>query len=879
MLPLVLAAALVVPVKASAATTIIASAAPNATLSLTVTSATGPRRLELAAGPSGRVRYAIPRDATGLDLSEPGASAHVSVEPALAKPAPFAFVTPPTAFAQGDLATIDVRGFDPLHGGARVDGIAATILAASDRSVVAQIAGAPGLGPHALTLSSGRIAFTARVFVIHAGVTVGGPAQVGVPRPVTFTVDGLGDTPAKVELALTGDATFANGEPTIDLPVDDGKADTTMKAKTGYGIDLKWHLDIAPRYRLGLAYDVPEATPTPNVSVNPTPTPLPCTLALADGAFEAMQGIYQDDPAFQEKPDQLRREDGSIISYYGELDMVKGRPAKLVGVDRYVKDGVLTPVNERNHIFLAGTTNCSEPVAVKMRFTLYEQGAGPRILYTSPVVAYIGLRGYGKPRRVPWRAVVLAYTGVPEAAPFTFAVGANHYAIKAELIDDHDRGTGMLMWVNGYTAVTTGPLLRILPVVLTTPASPDTYETVAEKLLKQSDRIRAESYENIPDIYPLKPNGLPMPIVGEPIDLRGSVIDSKWFDSLRFDVFIKERYKENLAAALADRLSATTVMDGVGRTVAVMSDADFDTFAGDRVNGYTISTKLVSIRWSRPWGTVAHEIGHTLPEFLWSVDQMQAQCGKDYHNQSGDVAYGMQLTRKNVTIPPERRVGYPEDPMQSAGDKAWISQCTYANLLGALQNGVDPPILLTRFYLARPVKGAVVASFQPAYETQGVASAKHNGTFSLVARDAGGNVLDQERFEPQWYDDNGKEYHELAMQIRLRYDARIARLDLLHGASTLASMTMSSTAPSVAVDAASIVRRTVRVRWHGAVEAGRTARYTVFTSMDGRWYDERIFERPVTSAYLTIVAKRVPKFVRVVVTDGSRNAQATVPIR
>ena len=92
-------------------------------------------------------------------------------------------------------------------------------------------------------------------------------------------------------------------------------------------------------------------------------------------------------------------------------------------------------------------------------------------------------------------------------------------------------------------------------------------------------------------------------------------------------------------------------------------------------------------------------------------------------------------------------------------------------------------------------------------------------------------------------------------------------------------MTMSATTPTVGVDSAAIAGRMVRLRWHGTVETGRTARYTVFTSMDGKWYDERLFEVPATSATLPIVWKRIPKYVRVVVTDGSRNAQATVPIR
>jgi hypothetical protein len=186
--------------------------------------------------------------------------------------------------------------------------------------------------------------------------------------------------------------------------------------------------------------------------------------------------------------------------------------------------------------------------------------------------------------------------------------------------------------------------------------------------------------------------------------------------------------------------------------------------------------------------------------------------------------------------------------------------------------------LLARFYLARPVNGGVVASFKPSYVMGGNATPAHQGKFALVAFDGAGAEVTRTTFEPQWTDNNEHEHHIIPVQIRIPYSATIARLDVVNGASTLASMTMSASAPSVRVDRATISGNTVHLKWSGRVEAGRTPVYTVFTSIGGTWFDERLFEVTGTSADLPILPKRRPTAVRVVVNDGSRNAQATVPL-
>lgn len=871
---LLLFAALLAPSSASAGGTVTGSAAPNATITATATTPAGQQASHVQADAAGHYRFKVPLVASAVDFLQAGQPpAHLTVKPAPHGTVAFSFATVPTAFQRGEIAALSVNGFRPLDAVVRVDGRAAgvSIAAASDLSVLLQLDDGLPRGAHSLTLASGGVALTARVYLVNAAVSVGPPAQLHVNRPVLFTADGLENEPAKVELTLTGNAVFANGKTQVELPVEQGKAQTTMRADSATGVNLRWHLDLAPRYALG--YNLAEIPTEPS----PTPGP-PCHAELTDGAFEAMQGPYQDDPVFTNKPEQLVREDGPAISYFGHLDLIKDRPTLLVGVDHYARNGVIVPVDSRDRIFMKGTTNCSEAVGVKLRFKLYERGSAPRLLYTSPVLTYVSLRGSGKARRVPWEASLNAYSGVP-ATPFTLTSGANFYAIKAELVDIHDRETGLSMWLNGYTSVTTGPSIRFLPIVLSHSPNPNSFADRSAALLVEAHRLRQQSYDYIPDVYPLAPRGLPMPTVAEPIDLTGSVLDTKFGDFLRFDISIKDRYQQNLEAALADRLSATTAIEGASRTVAVLSDGDFTALVGDYATGTTLTTKLVVVRWTRNWPTVAHEIAHTLPEFLWSVDQMVAQCDKNYHNEDGTFAYGMQLTRANAIIPPEHREGYPRDIMQGNSSDAWISQCTYDNLTGALKVATDPIVLLARFYLAQPVHGGVVASFKPSYEVAGTPSRTQGGTFSLIALDAAGNEVRRVRFEPQWSDDNGVIHHIITVQLRIPYSATIARLEVRRDAALLASMAMSTVAPTVRIDSARIAANLLHLRWSGRTERGRSASYTVWTSRDGKHFDERLFEVAVTQAALPVLRGRRPVAVRVTIDDGSRNAQTTARLR
>lgn len=625
-------------------------------------------------------------------------------------------------------------------------------------------------------------------------------------------------------------------------------------------------------------------SPSPSPSAEPTPEPrhtpdiyghddYTCTRSLGDGAFEAIQGPYQDDPIFKNKPDQLRREDGSKISYYGELDMVQNRPSTLAGVDAYVKDGTLTQIGSRNIIFMSGMTNCRDAKPVRMRFWLYEAGT-KRKIYDSPLQL---LQLFGPSNHtgqsVPWKMLVPAVLGQPEGAPFYFTRPFDFYAIEAELIDEHDHSLGFSMWLNGHVTQTTGPLTLLQPVVLSVTRSASSFDQKGKVLSDDAAAMATGMYENIPDVYPLVPKGLPMPRLGDPLDLsNANVLDSSWSDAFKADVFINKRHNQNFAAALSDRLGATAVMQGVARTIALLTEKDMDLLDAGAA-GRTLSTKVIIVRGQEPWTTPAHELAHSLPEYIWSSPSMSSDCELDYHNKSKDISYGLQLTEKNVVTSPWRHQGTPADLMGDPYTLAWNGQCTYSHLIDGLRAMVDPPVLLVRFGMANEPRG-VRAKLLPFYDEQAIVSRDdRHGKYSVVALDSSGGTVTRRRFNPPWIDENGARHDVISMQEHLPNSAAIASVQLRGPAGLLDAVTLSRTAPAVTIDRATVSGRTLNVSWRGRGEPGRTLRYSVLLSPDGgRTFRERIFESKANSASLHLY-ERPPLVVRVVVTDGSRSAQ------
>ncbi len=888
-------ATLYAPTIASPNSTLVGTTGPNGSVSIDFHETNNrEERSSVSADSSGRFVLRAPAAALGVDFSVAGVSRHCVISanrkviaggltPRRAVSGALAIVAAQTAYDIHQPALLQVEHFDPLKGSVLLDDGPIQLLAGSDRSVVALLHESITLGRHGIGISSNGHAVEVQADIVKTSLSVTGPSDYRVPRTVTLYVDGLNGDRASVLFDVTGGAVLANNKDEIEVPVTPpGQATTSVKANQPGQVNLKWKLNVGLdlKYRFH-DYGIPVTYETPpQNTVAPTPL-IPCTIRLTDGWFEAVQGPFQDDPIFTQKPEHLVREDGNTISYFGQLSMIKNRPSALIGVQQYYKDGNLVNVGSRNVIEMKGETNCSEYEAVKIRFTLHEAGQGPRIIYTSPIAGYIFFKGHAEAKYTPWQASVQAFNGVPET-PFVFTSGANHYAIDAELVDARNNPLGMKMWLNGYTEVTNGPLVRLLPLLLSHSKSDALTQERQDGLVSEGKRLKTELFEHIPDVYPLRPHGLPMPIVAEPLDLSGKAFDSKWDDAISFDVTIRERYHQNVQAGVDDRFATTTVLDGASRTVALLVSSDFDKLVGPGALGYTMSTKLVAVKWTEPWTTAGHELAHTMPQFLWSSTQMTAQCDKDYHNKFNPIAFGLQTMKLSNPITPEQRYGYPFDLMQGAGDEAWVSQCTYDNLITALRGDVDPQVLLLRFYLAQPVHGGVVGKLRPAYVTHATLSQTvKDGAYSVTAYGAGG-VIERGKFSPQWVDENNFNRNIISVQYRLKYDPSITRIDLRGPKGELLdSMSMSKSAPAVTITHATFAGRRVSVAWRGSGEAGRELLYSVFLSHDRKVFDEFSFERPESSA--TFILRRHshlrPRFVKVIVTDGSRSTEVIAPLR
>lgn len=877
-------AVLYAPLIASPNATLTGTTGPDGSVTVDFEQHGAPQRLTLQADANGRFTMRAPLGTTELRFSSAMQTARCLIStardaiaggllPVRAARGALAIVAGQNGYDVAQPLLLQVEHFDPLRGALLIDGKAgaAVIRASSDRSIVATISNELALGRHTVGVSIGTLSVSVPAVFVRTKISVTGPDDYRLPRTVTLGVDGLGNSRASVTFDAGNNAVLANDQETITVPVADGQADTTVKAKGPGQVNLRWQLHVDLDYKLSYG----DENPKPHA---PEPTPLvPCKAFLDDGWFEAVQGPYQDDPIFEDKPDHLVREAGTQISYYGQLSMVKDRPTLMTGVNKYYKNGTPVTVNSRNDIVMTGQTDCSEWEGAKIQFTLYEHGTAPRIFYTSPVTGLVAIRGNREKHLYRWTVRLSAYSGVPDS-PFTLHVGADHFAIKAELVDEHNRALGFSMWYNGYTEVTQGPLIRLLPVILSHSASRTSVQDRSDHLTTESKRLQEELYENIPDLYPLAPHGLPMPQVGEPIDLTGQVLDTKWSDAINYDIMIANRHEQNLQAALDDRFATTTVLQGVGRTVAVMTDGDFDKLFLPGALGYTLSTKLVAVKWSQPWDTPGHEIAHTLPEFIWSSPSMLAQCGKDYHNKSNLIVYGLQTMKLSKPISGEHHDGFPMELMEGgSNEQPFISQCTYANLIDALRGPVDPQVLLVRFYLARPVHGAAVGKLRPAYASQATLTPDDkNGQFALTAFDRSGAQLERIRFNPPWADENGVNRNIISVQIRLRYHAGVAKLELRGPSGALLDTMTANPAPPVVSNVSASYGRpasahVLHVSWRG----GAGALYSVFLSTDRRVWYEAAFEQTQTSADIPLLTRGFrPHFVKVIATQGANSSQA-----
>jgi hypothetical protein len=612
-------------------------------------------------------------------------------------------------------------------------------------------------------------------------------------------------------------------------------------------------------------------TPTPT----PVPTPTPCSYRLTDGWFEPTQGPDQDDTTFVEKPAVFTRTGSAPnnISYYAPLYMIENRPTVLEGVDHYRDtNGQMVYVHSRPEVVFKGETNCTKPVDVALNFTLLVHGAH-QVIYTTDTLTSIPLGGKAQKTFTKFSVIDHAPLGIPGYSEFTISKADPDYAIVGEIIKHSDGGgTGMRVTVEGIETPTIGPQLIIVPVMLTRASARNsgtmTYMTGLTHLWQR------DLYDMVPDIYPLRPHGLPMPQIAPVLDLEDQVLVT-----LPYNTFFRQADK--LVAAVGDRLAAMGSLAGAGRIVVMMQHSDYVDFESDESLGISWNDKVVAIddTLQTAWKTIAHEVAHTLPHFPWSSAAMISECGLDYHNKGGSVAHGLQTmyaSRPGRHLRLEHTIAL----MQGGPYRyVWITQCTYHNLIGALTQKIDPPLTLVRGFIGRAAHGDVTR-FAPSYDLMGTPDLRTSGhgAYALVIRPPNAKPITY-RFTPAFRDENGRPRAIVSFGYHIPRPADGSRVDLMGPHGKLASFTRSAHAPSLLVAAPTVTNdgRAVHLQW-SASAPGHAILSSVLVSQNSNLMWPQIFESRTSSATIPVGAHTRRLRIKVVVTDGSRSSEKALTV-
>jgi hypothetical protein len=626
-----------------------------------------------------------------------------------------------------------------------------------------------------------------------------------------------------------------------------------------------------------------------------------CPATKVAGQFEPAQGVWQDDPTFEDRSGkQITRV--SATSWHAELPMVTGRKSLLFGIERAV--GGSEP--RRNEIFVKGEAS-GVPVPVFFRFTL-AQGGATRTIYESEILGEVPIGGPCGPTPTSFHVVLEARDGIPREFTFEFERDGE-YTLTAELMTGPGRPTGIRIDVTGRSVTTDRPSLAFRPIALLSGSlAPD----IRERLEAAARSLRVTSALSIPDYFPV--TNVPLTTGLFPFKDQSSLLVHVEEGRRMLISEVVERLDwqlQKLAALdLSRELQVGALMGGFDRVVAILSDQDHELLKrwvkGERDDAAWAEEKVVFLNLEKaidPY-TVAHEIAHTLA-FLYSSPQMLDECGTDYHNEGQFAANGHQITADGepgrlrrdrsphlmgplsqptteFVLVEGQMIVYSEDRRSDI----WIEQCTYRHLLEVLSGGVpDPPIVLIQGFLGRGSGGAVGA-LMPVYEFDAVEDlpADGPGSFAIVLRDAAGAMLARHAWEPIWsVPDLEAERDALAFAFRLRRPDALARIELEGPQGVLDTRDLSASRPEVTIrspgpgEPVRVDGSTVRVEWSGADADGDPLVYTVLYSSNGgeTWLDVA-FETPEASVLVPVDPEAPADAHRILVraTDGGRSSDA-----
>jgi hypothetical protein len=231
----------------------------------------------------------------------------------------------------------------------------------------------------------------------------------------------------------------------------------------------------------------------------------------------------------------------------------------------------------------------------------------------------------------------------------------------------------------------------------------------------------------------------------------------------------------------------------------------------------------------------------------------------------------------------------PARSANASGDiDIWINQCTYWHLLKNLQHAPDPPVTLVRGYLYERGSGAKVMLL-PSYSLTSAVDLRPGGPgrWSIVQRDADRRLLGIYPFEPDLLiTETTVRRNLIAFEYRVPAIQSVAEIDVVGPEGALAVAHVSRVAPSVTItspgDGNTVVPSDgkVQIRWSGKGEVGRALLYSVLYRVKGApMFSQQALEQNQTSFDVTVEPSASEHEAKVIVTDGTRSAEAVVHFR
>jgi LPXTG-motif cell wall-anchored protein len=220
----------------------------------------------------------------------------------------------------------------------------------------------------------------------------------------------------------------------------------------------------------------------------------------------------------------------------------------------------------------------------------------------------------------------------------------------------------------------------------------------------------------------------------------------------------------------------------------------------------------------------------------------------------------------------------------------WVDQCTYRHLMTTLQPGGDPTVLVVRALLTRPdaPKGGL-GSFLPAYDVEGEPdlAPDSTGDYAIVLRGGDARVLARYPFTPRFSDDKGgPPLDVISVTYRVPLAPGLSTIELDGpGGKLLDARAYGAQAPvgelltpRSGAKVGSGTRR-IHVAWRTRSATGAPVVASLFYSADGgQLWQPQLLEQQRASFDVRLQPGG-HHVIKLLVTDGSRSAQAIVAIR